>query len=446
MLAENAMQTAFVPNYVKAKEKGERPEEFLNIIFTIFFFASLIIAILGIIFSEQIVLVTAYGFKNIPEKFRATVEITRITFPYLVIVSMCALFQAVLNSHKEFFHPALSPALFDIGILVIVILAHFYVPKENYAFVLGYSVLFGGLLQLLYLSHRLRIHNIHPGFTFHFRHPYLKGFGKLLIPVFISIGFSKITPFINTLIATFLKEGSVSYLTYAYRIMQVPVGLFAVGLQTVSMPSFSQIVARNEEIRDALWKSFYYAIFLTLPSSLFIMNYSYQIVKVLFQRGAFSSLDSINTAMALVLYTPHVVGIGISKIFLNYFFSKNLIKIPNISVVLGSALNIAIALILPKYLDFPALALAVSAGTLLQALFLVLSVSKENPIIPEYTTKTIKTIVTGLIALLPCRFLQPNNALLSLISGFFVYTITFLALAVLWKFTPEIKIFRAERS
>jgi len=95
MLAENAMQTAFVPNFVKAQEKNEDPLRFLNVIFTIFLTASVILALLGILLSKEIVLVTAYGFRSIPEKFIKTVEVTRITFPYLVLVSMAALFQAL---------------------------------------------------------------------------------------------------------------------------------------------------------------------------------------------------------------------------------------------------------------------------------------------------------------------------------------------------------------
>ncbi|MDI6850638.1 MAG: murein biosynthesis integral membrane protein MurJ [bacterium] len=439
MLAENVMQTAFVPNYVKALEKKEDPEHFLNLIFTIFLLASLIIATLGIIFSKQIVLITAYGFTSIPEKFNKTVEVTRITFPYLILVSISALFQAILNSKNEFFHPALSPALFDLGIIIIIIASKYFLPEEEYATILGYSVLFGGLLQLLYLSQRLKVHQVLPKITFNFHHPYLKDFGKLLIPVFISVGFSKIAPFINTLIATFLREGSVSYLTYAYRIMQVPVGLFAVGLQTVSMPSFSRLVAKNSEMREALWKSFFYAVFLTLPSSIFIIFYSGEIVQVLFQRGAFTHLDTLQTAQALIFYTPHVFAIGTSKIFLNYYFSRGEIKIPNISVILGTIVNIAIAITLSRIIDFPALALAVSAGTLIQALFLTAMVSKDNPILPEYLRKIIKVVIASVISVLPCHLILTRNLLARLTLGFISYTALFLLIAYLWNFLPEIK-------
>lgn len=446
MLAENAMQTAFVPNFVKAQEKNEDPLRFLNVIFTIFLTASVILALLGILFSKEIVLVTAYGFRSIPEKFIKTVEVTRITFPYLVLVSMAALFQAALNSRKEFFQPALSPALFDLGIIVLIIVSYFFLPKESYVIVLGYSVIFGGLLQLLYLFQRLKAHNLHPEITTTIKHPYLKDFGKLLIPVFISVGFSKITPFVNTLIATFLREGSVSYLTYAYRIMQVPVGLFAVGLQTVSMPSFSQIAARNQEIRDALWKSVFYAVFLTLPSSIFIMFYSEEIVTLLFQRGAFSAMDSINTAQALVLYTPHVVAIGLSKVLLNYYFSRGEIKIPNYSVLMGGLVNLTIALTLPRILDFPSLALAVSGGTLIQTLFLTFMVSKENPILPPYLGKILKVMVSSVISVIPLLFIRIGNNLLRVSLGFLVYVTAFLTLAWLLNFFPELRAIPHEKT
>jgi len=351
-----------------------------------------------------------------------------------------------LNSRKEFFQPALSPALFDLGIIILIIVSYFFLPKESYVIVLGYSVIFGGFLQLLYLFQRLKAHNLHPEITTTIKHPYLKDFGKLLIPVFISVGFSKITPFVNTLIATFLREGSVSYLTYAYRIMQVPVGLFAVGLQTVSMPSFSQIAARNQEIRDALWKSVFYAVFLTLPSSIFIMFYSEEIVTVLFQRGAFSAMDSINTAQALVLYTPHVVAIGLSKVLLNYYFSRGEIKIPNYSVLMGSLVNLTIALTLPRILDFPSLALAVSGGTLIQTLFLTFMVSKENPILPPYLGKILKVMVSSVISVIPLLFIRIGNNLLRVSLGFLVYVTAFLTLAWLLNFFPELRAIPDEKT
>jgi len=447
LLAENALQSAFVPTFVKALERDENPWHFLNVIFTIFFFASLVLSVLGIIFSKQIVFVTAYGFRSIPDKFAKTVEVTRITFPFLILVSMSALFQAVLNARKEFFRPAFSTVHLNLGVILIVIFAYYYVAKEDYPRVLGYAVLIGGLWQLYYLARRLEAHRIYPKFTTNLKHPYLPDFGKLLIPVIISVGFSKITPFVNTLVASFLREGAISYLTYAYRIMQLPVGLFAVGLQTVSMPSFAELNARGMDMRDALWKSVFYAVFLTVPSSIFLIYYAGEVVEVLFQHGAFKPLDTILTAQALIMYTPHVVAVGVSKVFLNFYFSRGEIKIPNLSVVLGTIVNLMVALLLPRYLDFSALALAVSLGMITQMVFLTMTVKGRLPAPKEHIVRIWKSMVASLIALLPCLFIKVGNSYLRLLLGFIVYTATFLVLSYAFKSLPEFRLGkRFERS
>jgi putative peptidoglycan lipid II flippase len=433
------MQSAFVPTYVKANEKGEDPEHFLDVVFSIFLFASIFLVVIGIVFSREIVLVTAYGFKSIPDKFLKTVEVTRITFPYLTLVSIAAIFQAVLNARKEFFQPALSTAFLNIGVILVVLAAYYFIPSGDYPRVLGYSVLLGGLLQLLYLSQRLKYHNVIPKITFSLKHPLLPEFGKLLIPVFLSVGFSKITPFINTLIASFLREGSVSYLTYAYRLMQLPVGLFAVALQTVSITSFAELNAKNQDISDTLWKAVYYSIFLTLPSTVFLMYYSGEIVKILFQRGAFTPLDTIYTSQALIMYSPHIVAIGVSKVFLNYFFARGETKYPNISVVLGTISNLAVAVFLSKKLDFPALALAVSTGTMVQMIFLFAKVSSRARITKEFASKIFKVIANTAISLIPSLILKSQNDFMRLLTGLLLFTGVFVFLSYITNILPEIR-------
>ncbi|MEO0230758.1 MAG: murein biosynthesis integral membrane protein MurJ [candidate division WOR-3 bacterium] len=442
LLAENVMQSAFVPTYVKATERDETPKHFLDVVFTIFLMASLFIVILGIVFSKQVVLITAYGFRSIPEKFKMTVEVTRITFPYLTLVSLASIFQAILNARKEFFQPALSTAYLNLGVIFVVVLAYFFVPRGMYPQVLGFSVLFGGLVQLLYLIQRLKVHNVVPQFTIRLRHPYLKDFGKLLVPVFLSVGFSKITPFVNTLIASFLREGAVSYLTYAYRLMQLPVGLFAVALQTVSISTFAELDAKHIDLRETLWKAVFYSIFLTLPSSIFIILYSGEIVKLLFERGAFTPFDTILTAQALIMYTPHVVAIGVSKIFLNYFFAKGETKFPNFSVVLGTVANLCVAIFLSRTLDFPALALAVSTGTIIQMIFLMIVIRNRAPVTKEYASKIFMVILNTFFATLPCLFIKVKGDILRLVIGFFMFTAVFISLSILTGAFPEFKLKR----
>ena len=437
ILAENVMQTAFVPTYIKAREKDIHPEKFLRIIFTIFLCASVVLTILGIIFTPQIVSLIAYGFRRIPDKFTLTVKVTRLTFPFLILVSVSAFFQAVLNAFKRFFAPAISPTLFNISIVSLGIAAYFILPQNYYIWAIAAGVILGGIIQLSFLLFQIALLGIKPKITLTLKHPLLRQFGKLLVPVFLSTAFTRITLFVNTLIASFLREGSVAYLNYAFRIMHLPIGLFAVGVQTVSMPSITEAVTGDRDVGEPVWKSITYNILFTLPASLFILFDAHLLVKFLFERGAFKNLDTLFTSQALVFYALTILPTGISKVFLNYYYATSRIRIPNITMAVAALVNVLIALTLSKTLSFPALALATASGVTLQAVILTLLVSRELPSPGDFPVTMVKIIFQNLFPTFLIIVFRTSNPYVELLVDSVLFGFTWYIMGIIFNFLPS---------
>jgi len=437
ILAENVMQTAFVPTYIKARERDIHPERFLRIIFSIFLGASIILTILGIIFTPQIVSLIAYGFRRIPDKFALTVKITRLTFPFLILVSLSAFFQAVLNSYKRFFAPAISPALFNISIVLLGLAAYLVLPQNYYIWAIAAGVILGGVIQLVFLFFQTVLLGIRPKFTTVLKHPLLRQFGKLLVPVFLSTGFTRITLFVNTLIASFLREGSIAYLNYAFRIMHLPVGLFAVGVQTVSMPSITEAVTGDKDVGEPVWKGITYNILFTLPASLFILFDAHLLVKFLFERGAFKNLDTLFTSQALVFYALTILPTGISKVFLNYYYATSRIRIPNITMTIAALVNVLIAVTLSRTLSFPALALATASGVALQAIILTFLVSRELPSPRNFPMTVGKIVFQNLLPTFLIIIFKARNPYIELLVDSILFGVLWYTMGVVFNFLPS---------
>ncbi len=379
LLAENAIQTAFVPVFVQSVERRERPERLFSTVFWGILILGALMALLGILLAPVWVTLTAYGFRSIPVKFEFTVQMTRLLFPYLILVGISALLMGVLNAFRIFFLPALAPAFFNLGVLLFIGLAAWQKVTPHVAlFFVGIGVLVGGLLQILAQVPAVRKTGIRwarpdP------QHPGLRSIQKLFVPVVFNTALTRFTLFVNTLIASFLREGAISYLNYAFRLMHLPIALFGVGVSAVSLPEISRQVDAPEALREELWSAVRGALFLTFPTTVFLMLRAEPIVAVLYRRGAFGGPDVFYTAQALLFYALNIVPFALSRVLLNVFFARKEIRVPNFAFALGAGVNLVIALSLAPVLGFPALALATSLASTAQALLLTGALAREFP-------------------------------------------------------------------
>ncbi len=370
IVAENAIQTAFVPNYIKWKEKKEDIKPSSNI-FLIYLIFSTLLVILGIIFSPLIVKITAFGFTKILWKYNLTVKLTRVLFFLIIFLFLSAFLSGVLNAEKKFFPSSFSPAVFNITFLLIGFLSYieFKNDKKILTFLFGIGLLTGILMQSVFL-----LPFVLKGKFFKFKPSFkkeeikkLKPFFLLLFPVILSTSLNQIILFISTLLSSFLGEGKVAVLNYAYRVMHLPIAFLGVGIAVTTLPD----MVREKEKENYLLTIYKEIVFILLPVIIFMIVHSYEIIKILYQRGAFTEIDTCTTSSAFIMYSFSILFFSLSKINLNYFYSQNKIVEPMLSFFFSTSSYILFAPLFSKILDVSGLALSSSIASFTQFIFLL---------------------------------------------------------------------------
>jgi putative peptidoglycan lipid II flippase len=242
LVGEGALTPAFVPIFTEELNRRS-PEDISKLvgkIFTLFFIILLVITGLGIYFSDYLVLLLSPGFAADPEKFSLTVDLTRWMFPYMLFIGLVAMSMGILNTLRHFAAPALSPVLFNISIIVSAVIFAPILEVPVYAVVIG--VLLGGVLQLILQMPFLKSRGMLPMPNFRFNDPAIKRLFLLMGPATLGVGVYQLNIFVTTRFASTLAEGSVSYLYYASRLMELPLGVFAVAVSTAVLPSLSEDV------------------------------------------------------------------------------------------------------------------------------------------------------------------------------------------------------------
>jgi len=348
LTAEGALTAGFIPiftDYLTNRGKDEA----MRIARIVFTFAGLflgLLTLLGIFFAAPLTELFAPGFRADGEKFALTVFLTRLMFPYVFFVSLVALAMGVLNSLRHFMAPALSPVLLNLSIVLCALLFAPFLDRPVIA--LGYGVVIGGatqlLLQIPYLSRQ--------GFTYapdyHFTDPALKRLLLLMGPMLFGAAVYQINVLVSTILASLLPEGSVSYLYYADRLLQFPLGIFAVALGTAALPSFSSLVARKEfaELRAALSYSLRLVNFISLPAMLGLMVVSVPVFSLLFQRGAFDAAATLGTAQALIYFSLGLWGVSGTRLVVPVFYAMEDTRTPVWVASWSFALNFVCSLAL----------------------------------------------------------------------------------------------------
>jgi putative peptidoglycan lipid II flippase len=330
LFAEGSLTIAFVPvftEYLKTKSR-EDAFELARVAFTLLSVILVVISLAGVIFSPAIVTVMAPGFRATPDKYALTVLLTRIMFPYIFFISLVALCMGILNSLRHFATPALSPVILNLCMIGAALFLRDYFAEPILALAIG--VMIGGLLQLavqLPVLFKLGV-VLRP--DFHFRHTGVRRIGALMLPAAFGAAVYQINIFISTLLASFLPEGSVSFLYYADRIVELPLGIFGIAIGTAALPSFSDQVARGhyEEMKKTISFSLRLMLFITIPAMIGIIALQEPIISVLFQRGQFDPRSSVLTAQALFWYTVGLWAFSTIRVVVAAFYALQDTKTP----------------------------------------------------------------------------------------------------------------------
>jgi len=372
LLAEGSLTVSFVPvftDYLKNKNR-EDALKLANVAFTALSILLVLVSLAGIIFSPLIVTAMAPGFVKSPPRYDLTVYLTRLMFPYIFFISLVALCMGILNSLRHFAAPAIAPVILNISIILAALFFRNLFQPPIIALAAG--VVIGGVLQLALQIPFLRRMGIKLQPDFHLRHPGLKRVATLMIPAFFGAAIYQINIFIGTILASLLPTGSVSFLYYADRIVELPLGVFAIAVGTATLPSFSEQVARGqfEQLKKTLSFSLRLLLFITIPATFALIALRIPIISVLFERGEFTLNSAIETSRALLCYSIGLPAFSVIRIIVAAHYSLQDTKSPMKAAIVALIVNALLSLTLMFPLKHAGLALATSLASMVNVAML----------------------------------------------------------------------------
>ncbi len=409
LFAEGALSSAFVPVFkreLNSPEGGKEGAFYLaQICFSIVTLVVGLIVVVGALFSPFLVKLITPGFSEVAGKLELTGQLTAIMFPFLLLVALAALAMSILNSFDRFGVAALAPAMFNVGVITAAFLICPLLERPIFGIAIG--VLLGGVGQLaIQIPTLLKL-----GFRFKFRpvlkNDRLKEIGKLIGPMIGGLAAGRVNIFVNTVLASMMATGSVSYLTYSYRIMHLPLGMIAVALGTVALPKASRHAAEND--LSGIDRTFYRAIqlcfFLVIPVAAFFITAGDLVVALLFQHGQFVEADTFYTSRALIMFSIGLIGFaGVRVTAPIYYALKDSIRPMRFSII-SIAVNLAANFALIPFWGFVGLAAATALGGLVNFGLLLVNLPKR-----------VETIRLG-----PVLKIFIKSLLAGTLSGFAVY-------------------------
>ncbi len=427
LFAEGALGAAFTKVFSASlvKHPKEKSFQIASILISNILVVLLVVVLVLALFSPQIVSLIAPDFEKEPDKFWLTVNLTRIMMPFLLFISLSAVVAGMLNSLKVFFLPALSSAVFNLVCIVIGV-SGYYLAREKGTppiYAMGVGVLLGGAAQLAFQLPALFKKGFKFKFKVNFRLPEMKEIARLVFPVIFGLSIVQINIFINTFFATSCGEGAVSWYSYAFRIMYVPLGLFGVGLSQALLPELTKQITEGNfsQAKELYARCLVVSLSLSLPSAIGLYAFSEEVVKVLFERGAFGVRDTYFTSQLLKILSFSLPFYAFSKTTVPLFYSVSRTIIPALGSVLAVITNLAVILLTIKLLSIKAVALGTSVSLLVQAVFLLLVATYflGSPF-NKYTAKSVFFLILAGLFLYGAVFLSKEifaSPLMRLILG-----------------------------
>ncbi len=368
LFAEGSLTIAFIPVFSEHLRRKGRSEalQLASIVLTLLTLTLSLLDVMGIILAPWIVRIQAFGFGGSGIKYELTVLLTRITFPYVFLIGLTALCMGILNSLRHFAAPAAAPIFLNVGIIgaTLWIAPRFAEPIVGVAI----GVLIGGVLQVSLQVPWILKAGVPLAPTWMPDHPAVKKIGVLMLPALFGSAIYQFNHFIGTLLASFLPEGSVSWLYYADRLVQFPLGVFAIAVSTAALPSFSRQVAAQDlrELVETLEHALRLVFFIAIPSTVGLMITGRLLIKVFFERGAFDAQSGAMTYEALLGYSIGLWAFSGIRILASVFYAFQDTRTPVKIAAVALVANLLFSLLLMGPLKHGGLALALSLASTLQ--------------------------------------------------------------------------------
>jgi len=378
LFAEGSFNAAFVPNYtsqlVKSKSKSTT---FANSIFNLLFLGLLSLTLVIELFMPAFVSLIAPGFTEDTQKIKLATDLTRITFPFLMFVSLSSFFAAILNSHNKFAAASAAPIILNIVLIGILFFGKYL--GDALIYYLSYGVSIAGLLQLVFLYKFVRkfyLVKFNLKFTINSK---IKIFFKKLLPSIFSSGVTQINILVGTIIASF-QASAVSYLYYADRIYQINLAIAGIAIGVVVLPQLSKHVylKKKDKILKIQNKALELSMFLSLPASIALLVGSEEIISALFGYGSFDEVAVINSAKALYFFSLGLPAFALIKVFSTFFFANHDTKTPFYISLISVILNIIISVYYFKSIGFIIIPIATTISSWFNSILLFIYLKNRN--------------------------------------------------------------------
>ena len=372
LFAEGAFSQAFVPVLSEYRETREHQEvrELIACVSGVLGGILLLVSVLGMLAAPILIVVFAPGFIGAGDEYELSVQLLRITFPYLFFISLTALAAGILNTYGRFGVPAFTPALLNISLIGATIL--FAPHLEQPVFALALGVLVAGLAQLAFLLPFLASLRLLVAPRLRWAHEGVRRIARLILPAVFGASVAQINIQIDTLIASFLVSGSISWLYFSDRVVEFPLGVFGIALATAILPSLSARHAKEEpEVfsRTLDW-ALRWVVLIGVPGAVGLSMLSVPILATLFHHGMFSERDVAMSSSSLVAYSAGLVGFILVKVLAPGFFARQDMRTPVRAAVVALIANVVLNLIFVLPLRHAGLALATSLAAYINAALL----------------------------------------------------------------------------
>ncbi len=399
LFGEGSLTMAFIPIFSRVKEEeGEEAAQAMARSAMIW----LAVILGGITLAAEILagpltMAIAPGFIKNTVLFETTVELVRICFPYVIFICGVALCMGILNAKNHFLAPALAPCVLNVALIGSALVG--YAFGLNVAYAMAYGVLLGGMGQLLLQQPFLRAVGFSWRGNWSWKNRGVARMGLLMLPTVFGAAVYQLNILLGTLLASFLPVGSVSYLYYADRLVQFPLGVFGIAVSTAALPSLARLAAKGEmtEYDKALSLAIGLTLFIALPAAAGLIGLANPLISLLFERGAFSAEAVVGTTGALVAYSVGLPFIALSRPLVAGFYALEDTKTPVKIAVVCLAVNIGLGVWLMQFMAHVGLALAVSLSSLLNflLLYVLLSRRRQHSLIP--VASALKTLFLSLL-------------------------------------------------
>ncbi len=410
LFAEGAMSAAFVPTFngVLEKDGPQKAFKLTNLTFCAILVVVGALTIVGIAASPLLVSTLAPEFSSNPEKFETTVAMTRIMFPFLLAISWAAIAMGILNSLGEFFIPAIAPVFLNLTMILSGWLICPFARNFDMPAITGMAIgaMLGGLLQFAVQLPALFRHGYRFKWQLNFKDPGIQKIIRLIIPGTVGLAATQINVAISTILSTSQGEGAVSWLGYAFRVMQLPLGLFGVAVAQATLPVISRQAATGdrEGMSATLAGSIRLSSFINLYACFAIIALAEPVVRILFQHGRFTAADTAATALALQAYATGLLFFSLVKIMGPAFYALEETKIPVQASMVAVIVNVILNLILVHPFGYWGLALGTGIGAMFNAGILYYHLEKRlgsfsrYALIPALLRIFAATVVAGLVS------------------------------------------------